>query len=385
MRLMARKKSTLGRANTLTMNSNEAETMKHPVFRFRRCAAVIFTFLAFVFHAPGPAIARTATTEAACIGEEHRLFSLYIENDVLAGDDNQYTNGLKLTWSRFGLSGLPDDAWLHKWLYPAVRAAGWDDPRAEKALTFSIGQNIYTPDNIEETELIPDDRPYAGITYAELGYHKRISNRMHTIGLCAGIVGPDSYAEEMQTTFHDILNSSEPRGWDNQLENEPVICLVYDYRRRLFGNPGAKGFGNNVIYSFGASLGNALTAADTGLMWRIGWRIPSDFGSFPIQPANGLSAEMEEQFCRTSERRFGVHGFLSASGRAVAHNIFLDGNTFRDSHSVDKKPFFATFTGGLGMVKGRLKAVLAYVYRTKEFEAQDDPQIYGSLNISVRY
>ena len=34
-------------------------------------------------------------------------------------------------------------------------------------------------------------------------------------------------------------------------------------------------------------------------------------------------------------------------GSAFAHNIFLDGNTFSDSHSVDKKPFIGLAVAGL--------------------------------------
>ena len=32
-------------------------------------------------------------------------------------------------------------------------------------------QNIYTPGDISRTDLVPDDRPYAGITYGGVGFH----------------------------------------------------------------------------------------------------------------------------------------------------------------------------------------------------------------------
>src|SRR3546814_3846176 len=35
---------------------------------------------------------------------------------------------------------------------------------------------------------------------------------------------------------------------------------------------------------------------------------------------------------------FGLYHFVSAEGRLMVRNIFLDGNTFEDSHSVDKYP-----------------------------------------------
>ncbi|MBW2561068.1 MAG: DUF2219 family protein, partial [Deltaproteobacteria bacterium] len=59
-----------------------------------------------------------------------------------------------------------------------------------------------------------------------------------------------------------------------------------------------------------------------------------------IRPGSDSNAPLDSTDPRLSRpRRFGFHLFLAANGTAVAHNILLDGNTFRDSHSVDKKHF----------------------------------------------
>ncbi|MFO7838762.1 MAG: lipid A deacylase LpxR family protein, partial [Desulfosalsimonadaceae bacterium] len=280
-----------------------------PSYLFRRqlqtvrllLSATVFLF-AFAA-AQDPVHAR----EKTCMEQDHRTFNVYIENDAIAGDDGQYTSGLKLTWSRYGLSALPDDAWLHRWLYPVVKRIGWGDSDAgEKALTFSVGQNIYTPDDIEVHELIEDDRPYAGFTYMELGFHKRFERYMHTVGITGGIVGPESYAEDIQESFHDILNSSEANGWDHQLKNEPVLELVYDYKRKFFTQGDYEGLGSDIIFNVGGNLGNALTNINSGLLLRYGWNIPHDFGNFAIQPATCFNAEIEEKYCQRDERRFGL-------------------------------------------------------------------------------
>ncbi len=339
-------------------------------------------FLLVLAAGKNPGLARDKT----CMEQDHRTFNVYIENDAIAGDDGQYTGGVKLTWSRYGLSALPGDAWLHKWMYPLVRKIGWDDPDpGEKALTFSAGQNIYTPDDIDTHELIEDDRPYAGITYVEWGFHKRFEHYMHTVGLFAGIVGPESGAEDIQSTFHDVFNSSEANGWDHQLKNEPVLGLVYDYKRKFFTQGDYEGVGSDIIFNVGGNLGNALTSINSGLLLRYGWNLPHDFGNFAIQPATCFNAEIEEKYCQRDERRFGVHVFCSANASVVLQDIFLDGNTFTDSHSVDKKPLVGTFAGGLCMITGPFKTVLAYICQTKAFDGQDDPQVYGSLNVSYHY
>lgn len=324
--------------------------------------------------------------EARASSEDFRSFSLYMENDAIVGDDDQYTNGLKLTWSRYGLTELPEHAWLHRWLYPVVRKLGFDDPDvSEFALTASIGQSIYTPRDIESPELVRDDRPYAGITYGEIGFHKRFPRRMDTLGICVGIVGPHSYAEEVQSFAHDLLNSREPNGWDNQLEDEPVINLIYDRKYKLFAKGVGEGLGGDVIVNGGGTLGNAMTNANMGISGRFGWDIPSDFGNFPIQPATCFHAELKDFAANGLRRRFGVHLFVSAATTLVLHDILLDGNTFRDSHGVDKEPVVFSFGGGIAVVYRKVKFVISYITRTKSFETQRHRDVYGSVCCSFQY
>ena len=120
-------------------------------------------------------------------------------------------------------------------------------------------------------------------------------------------------------------------------------------------------------------------------MMRYGWHIPEDCGNFPIQPATCFNAELGQASCRLQEDRFGAHLFLSAGSQVILHNIFLDGNTFRDSHRVDKKPFVGIFMGGIGLVAKKTKTVFAYVVRTKSFATQDNPEVFGSISFSFQY
>ncbi len=318
---------------------------------------------------------------------QKKTFSVYIENDIFAGDDSQYTNGLKLTWSRFGLDHLPQDAWTHRWLYPLARWLGIkDSPDTKKALTFSIGQNIYTPEDIEQKDVIEDDRPYAGITYTEFGFHQRIDNKMDTLEFYAGIVGPHSYAEQVQSAVHSALNTTDPKGWDNQLNDEPVIGIIYEFKKKFAEKNIGRGLGYDLVFNTGGGLGNAITYYNLGLLWRFGWNLPDDFGTYPIRPATCFNAALNEKTTNKKGRLFkGIHYFLSINGRAVIRDIFLDGNTFSSSHSVDKKPLVADIMTGFGLIIGNIKASMAYVYQTRSFTEQKDPQVYGSVNITYIY
>jgi hypothetical protein len=77
--------------------------------------------------------------------------------------------------------------------------------------------------------------------------------------------------------------------------------------------------------------------------------------------------------------------FSGLEGRAVARNIFLDGNTFAKSYSVEKKPFVADATAGVAMTYNKARISYTLVYRTKEFVLQDSPEIFGAVSLGIRF
>lgn len=82
--------------------------------------------------------------------------------------------------------------------------------------------------------------------------------------------------------------------------------------------------------------------------------------------------------------RFSWYLFVGVSGRAVAYDIFLDGNAFRDSPEVDRRPLVADAQGGLVIQLGRYQLGLTVVTRTEEFETQRDRQVFGAISLSMK-
>ncbi len=319
--------------------------------------------------------------------DDLNTFSIYVENDYFGGSDGGYTNGLKLTWSSPIKDQYPKDVWPHRWLYPLVKHIPFEKkPDKKRNITFAFGQNIYTPEDIESEDIVEDDRPYAGITYLSLGFHSRTERHMDTIEVSIGLVGPSSYAEECQKAVHKVFDDIQPKGWDNQLNNEPVLEIVYEYKKKIIQSGVGTGFGNDLILNTGGGLGNALIYYNIGLSYRIGWNMPNDFGIFPIRPTSSFNGGFDDKDPRYSQKnKFGVQLFFSTEGRAVLHNIFLDGNTFTNSHSVNKKPVVGDFMVGLNLCQGRAQLSFAYVFRSREYETQSKAQKFGSINFSVSY
>jgi lipid A 3-O-deacylase len=316
--------------------------------------------------------------------------TLYLENDLFAFDHNDryYTHGTKISWISRDLSDYRDIVSVPPWAHRLIERMPFiNDPERRRTVSVSLGQNIYTPEDKERSDLILDDRPYAGITYLGLGLHSKSRRQMDTLEFGIGVVGRHSYAEDCQQEVHRIIDSARPKGWSHQLHDEPVLNMYFERKWRALQARSSGGLGFDCVPHLGVAVGNAFTGVNLGGQVRLGWNIPNDFGTYLIRPGSDSSAPVDDadpRFFRPFHR-FGIHLFLAADGSAVARNILLDGNTFRDSHSVDKKPFVADFIGGVGMIIHRVKITYSYVHRTREFETQKDEQHFGAFAVSFTF
>lgn len=318
---------------------------------------------------------------------EASTLTFYLENDSMLDTDRYYTNGMKISWISRDLSNYRDMVTL-PWMQRLIeRLPLINDPGEQHTVSVSLGQNMYTPEDKKRTDLIKNDRPYAGITYLALGLHSRNSSQMDTLELDVGIVGRHSYAEDCQTEFHKWIGAEKANGWDNQFHDEPILNLYFERKWKILQIRSSEGFGFDCIPHAGLAVGNAYTGANLGGQVRFGWNIPNDFGTYLIRPGSDSSSPLDDtdpRFFRLFHR-IGIHLFFGVNGKAVARNILLDGNTFRDSHSVDKEPFVADFIGGIGIIIQRVKITYSYVYQTKEFETQKDVQKFGAIAASFTF
>ena len=304
--------------------------------------------------------------------------TIQIENDVFGGGtDRHYTNGLRISYV------FPANKWppLSKFLR---RITPFIDDEAEMRVMGAVGQNIFTPSDIIETELITDDRPYAGWLYAEIGLTVLDGRVRDSAVLSLGIVGPASLAKETQRWWHGLIGVEKPEGWANQLRGEPAVLFLFERewltRRPLIEDKLYVDFSPRA----GFAVGNVFDYVAVGGMIRVGPNLPRDFGVPRIRPSlpgSGLFAPPDH----------GVDWYLFAGGEArlVARNIFLDGNTFASSHSVDKKllVFDAQFGAAMTFdVSGTpLRLSYALVFRSKEFKAQTKANAFGSISLSVQF
>ncbi len=309
-----------------------------------------------------------------------QYFNLQFENDLFgSGEDSHFTHGTRISYLT---SEEPTN--FESKLKSTVLAVIPDFliPKTRR-LSLILGQNIFTPEDITRNDLILNDRPYAGWLYLGAGFITEGGTNqkfLENLEINLGVVGPAALGDEVQSEWHDVINVKKPQGWANQLDNEPGFILFYERKwpLRPTWEKGKKSI--DLTPSAGFALGNVFTYFATGLTLRIGNNLPNDYGPPRIRPGLAGSGFF------TPSSRFTWYLFAGVEGRAVGRNIFLDGNSYQDSHSVDKKTLVGDLQVGFVVTLFKnFRMGFTNVFRTKEFDGQPEPDEFGSLNFSYRW
>ncbi|MEM1447990.1 MAG: lipid A deacylase LpxR family protein [Planctomycetota bacterium] len=306
---------------------------------------------------------------------------IYLENDILAPNaepsDRNYTNGIRIQYTA-PAEEAPD------WTRPVINALNplrWDKA-TEIGLT--LGQQIFTPQDLSRTDVIQDDRPYAGWLFGGLARydceyddsHARRRDTQIMTEFAVGVLGPPSLGEETQKLAHEIFAGDDPQGWRNQVGTEPTFMMSLQRQDRIWAEQARK-FGVDFLTRVGGSLGTPVTNGFVGGMLRTGWQLPRDFAATPTNPSLSYSA-----LARRSDTPYSVHVFGGMVVRGVAYSSFLDGNLFRTSHSVTREPWVADFEYGIAVQLGSFRVGYTVVERTPEFEERAENHRFGSLHVS---
>jgi lipid A 3-O-deacylase len=314
--------------------------------------------------------------------------TLRVDNDMFGwrGQDQGYSNGLQVTFTSANIKDYQDDPCLPRIARAVNHYLDWlqEDGYPQRNMVFSISQGLYTPQDRYRRDLITDDRPYAGILLASIGYNARQGNNLRSSQLRFGVVGPLSMGFQVQNAWHKMLGIDQFKGWDNQLNNEPVVQLVHERMHREANETvlAKNRWGQDLIYHWGGAVGNLASYLNAGAEWRFGWRLPDDFGSSPLRPAGENTAPPQSI---KAGNAWASHLFVTVDARMVLNNITLDGNTFAESHHVNKRSFVADVGYGLVITKGLWKLAFARYHRTREFDTQKDLPVFGSVTISKQF
>lgn len=301
------------------------------------------------------------------IGNEDRgtfapVFEPFFDNTV-----GEKTSDGHLSWA-WRIAYTPNRT-APKWFKPFHENLFWLSDTATVRTSSSLQQSASMPDETRQ-KLGYKERPHAGY----LAYEERINladplsphtQRLDTLALTLGVIGPLSGAEAMHEASHGLTGlTSTP--W-SQLKNEPIANLYYERAERFFLLKSHAKENLEFMPYASAAIGNAFTYGAVGGTLRVGSYLPNDAGAYRMGPLLNSNT-----FAQDGDY-FASNVFLGGEARAVGRNIFLDGNTYQTSHSVDKNTGVADVQMGFELGSGATRLTVINLWRTEEFVTQGQP------------
>jgi len=334
----------------------------------------ILSILAF-FSIAQTAFSIEEISKAETLKNADETLSIFVENDIFFSD-RYYTNGLKLLYTTEG-----EDFLTSKLQFAILKLLTTEKRQSYQSL--SLGQNMYVPSTITNPNPDPNDRPYAGWLYFGAASHLVSQNRLDSLSISLGVVGPLSLAEDTQKFYHEIINTDRPLGWHEQIKNEPTIEISYNHAERIFKKNLTSEYQTDFIANAGVDLGNFQTQGRIGSLWRFGFNLPDSFSANRIEHSSCADVEWKSSTPRTD-----WHFFMYCGGniRFVAYDITLDGNTFEHSRSITPKWLVGELLAGISSRYKNCKLDLNWTLSSSEYRHQKhSPHIFWTLRATFEF
>lgn len=250
---------------------------------------------------------------------------LELANDVILSSDNQFTNGTSLIISSDDARVLENTRGT-----PAFGKSilSWSIPD-KSGLTYReswvVGQNMQTPAEIGNRELITNDVPYVGILAWGNSFYGFDDEHFLGAQWLVGWVGEEALAEQAQQGVHGVLGGDDAAGWDNQLDSEPILNVFFSAKHRLYRH---RWF--DVAVAGDVALGNFFTFLQPGLEFRFGNR-PAGFHFVPDPIGRGMDYDATGPISGAS----GLYGSVTFRSTHFGWALPREGNLLVDNEWTD--------------------------------------------------
>lgn len=246
------------------------------------------------------------------------------------GTDEGYTSG---TYFNFLFVKEKERFFLGKWLPKAGTNA---------INTYNIGLThlIFTPRNMDVSEPVPGDYPYAGALMVNYGLHSANPTKRYSLqtNITGGVIGPLSLAKEIQKFVHRVIGDQEPQGWSNQHPNDILLNIEFAAEKQLT----QAGNGVEIIGGANAFAGSMINGAGLYGIIRAGKMNPYFNGQI------GRSGTPRHSGTRNS--RWQVYVLAKPSFKIIGYNALLEGGLIlnrRKNVAVDIEELNISFDYGL--------------------------------------
>ncbi|PSW05492.1 lipid A deacylase LpxR family protein [Photobacterium lipolyticum] len=302
--------------------------------------------------------------------------SFAIDNDGIVTTDQNYTNGLFLEFNSAASNMIESDA--PSPIRQIARLLPLDSAISQ-GWNLQIGQQIWTPEDIEATEPVPDEHPYAGLLFFATGIYQYSPARVDKYSFMLGTVGPNALAEEGQRFIHAIIGSDEPMGWDFQIRNQVVFNIGYQGHHLLNREQAGLMEQYDVSGVGRINIGNYQSEAALGAVGRWGSNLIANFGSVGFTPGKFFDVSV------LSTSASGYHLFTGIEGRYRFNDITVEGDRPDEVPDTHIEHLQATAVAGFVYYQPKWGLSLSLATGTREFkEDKHSTHSNGSFEIFWR-
>jgi len=282
-------------------------------------------------------------------------FSYSMENDAIVETDFGYTHGAYLN-SLFKISNNIFDI---------------------KYISLSYNQQMFTPVDISDPNVIKDDRPYAGYEYIGVDLHRVNRDNLDSFMIQIGNVGPASAMDKLQNKIHDALEVPHANGWHNQLPDRLIYQLNYIHKWRIV-TPKISTMDSVFIPYAGGNLGTASIKASLGAQYRIGFNVPVDFGVGTMNEAGYTSIPRTKNLDNIIKSNWTFCLNLSAGSNLVYKDILLD-----NWYDLERNIFNAYGSYGVTLRYRRFSIDFSNIYYSKEYQQRGKYKEYKGYSSAI--
>ncbi len=280
------------------------------------------------------------------------------ENDLYTSSvyDRYYTNGLEIYFIKPISNGSAE----------------------KRLLGFRAGQYLYNPQTRNADNLLVNDRPFCGLLFGEASISRYYqSENYFRTELQLGYIGPNSFGEEMQETFHELSNFKTVRGWQNQIHNAFLAQLNVAH---YLSFPAFNSSKFSMGWQNKLQMGTILNGVSSGLMARI-----AIHKLLPIFESNLYQASAGKQ-SRPKPKE--LYFFLNPNINYQFYDATIQGSMFSDSSPItfDLIPVRFVFEAGFKYRYHRFNAHYTFNYRSQEVDNNVNMgYFYGSIKLGFLF
>ena len=311
-------------------------------------------------------------------------FAFQLYNDYFARTDKHFTNGVALSW--IDSDGFVDDAnatplYSHI-MFQVVNAIPCTNSDKYKHYTAgaSISQIMLTPKDTTKKTVQYDDMPYAGYLALSLFEFEWDEKSFKEYRLDLGVIGSESGAANLQQGFHRFLKEAVPQGWDTQLGTHYVVNALYRYGEKSWTKSSSDGNNMDWFNHAGVQVGNFITDAFAGTMFRFGHNYTENFNvHYPY-----LREEASFLHVDKPHKGFGWSVSTGLNLEALAYLYPFDAAN-KLGYQDTLNPVDASVYLGTDLSYGAHKLTLMYQAQSSYLIKQKEVDIFGGLLYSYQF